>query len=101
MKIYPGKSVSLNRPFAASHLLGTKPSCWDAKVALGQDKQRKLSFKIMYAICWSCPSVFVIMQKIKGSIEKLVCVIVSTFLIFMFVDQLLLVEVFSQCSCTI
>ena len=27
-----------------------------AKVALGQDKQRKLPFKIMYAFCWSCPS---------------------------------------------
>ena len=28
--------------------------------------------------------------------ENLVCVIVSTFLIFMFVDQLFLVDVFSQ-----
>ena len=36
------------------------------------------------------------MYKIKGLREKLVCVIVSTFLIFMFVDQLLLVDVFSQ-----
>ena len=27
------------------------------KVALGQDKQRKLPFKIMYEFCWSCPSV--------------------------------------------
>ena len=34
---------------------------------------------------------------IKGVIEKVVCayVIVSTFLIFAFVDQLLLVDVFS------
>ena len=37
-------------------------------------------------------TVFVIMYKIKGFREKLVC-IVSTFLIFMFVDQL---DVFSQ-----
>ena len=36
------------RPFAASHLCRTKPSCWRAKVALGQDKQRKLIFEINY-----------------------------------------------------
>ena len=39
------------------------------------------------------------MYKIKGLRglgEKLVCVIVFTFLIFMFVEQLLLVDVFSQ-----
>ena len=36
------------------------------------------------------------MYKIKGLREKLVCVIVFTFLIFMSVDQLLLVDVFSQ-----
>ena len=36
------------------------------------------------------------MYKTKSFREKLVCVIVSTFLIFMFVDQLLLVDVFSQ-----
>ena len=29
-----------NRPFAACHSLSTKPPCWDAKVALGQDKQK-------------------------------------------------------------
>ena len=33
--------------------------------------------------------------KVKGFGEKLVC-LVSTFFIFMFVDQLLLVDVFSQ-----
>ena len=26
------------------------------KVALGQDKERKLPFKIISAFCWSCPS---------------------------------------------
>ena len=36
------------------------------------------------------------MYKIKGFKEKLVCVIVSTFLIFMFVGHLLLVDAFSQ-----
>ena len=45
-----------NRPFAAFRSRGTKPPFWDAKVALGQDKQRKLPFKIMYAFYWSCPS---------------------------------------------
>ena len=45
-----------NRPFAAYHSRGRKPPWWEAKVTLGQDKQRKLPFKIMYAFCWSCPS---------------------------------------------
>ena len=36
------------------------------------------------------------MYKIKSFREKLVCVIVPTFLIFMFVDQLLLVDVRSK-----
>ena len=45
-----------NRPFAAFHSRGTKPPCWDAKVALEQDKQRKFPSKIMYAFCWSCPT---------------------------------------------
>ena len=35
------------------------------------------------------------MYKIKGFREKVVIVLVSTFLIFMFADQLLLVDVFS------
>ena len=34
------------------------------------------------------------MYKTKSFREKLVCVIVSTFLIFMFIDQLLLVDMF-------
>ena len=40
-----------NRPFAASHSRSTKPPCWRAKVALGQDKQRKLPFQLMYVFC--------------------------------------------------
>ena len=43
-------------PFAACHSRSTKPPCWRAKVALGQDKQRKLPFKIMGAFCLTCPS---------------------------------------------
>ena len=35
------------RPFATSHSRGTKPPCWRAKEALGQDKQRKLLFKLV------------------------------------------------------
>ena len=38
------KDFQSNRPFAAFHSRGTKPPCWDAKIALGQDKQRKLPF---------------------------------------------------------
>ena len=34
--------IGPNRPFAANHSRGTKPPCWRVKVALGQDKQRKL-----------------------------------------------------------
>ena len=45
-----------NRPFAASHSRGTQPPSWRTKVALGQDNQRKLPFKIMYVFCLSCPS---------------------------------------------
>ena len=48
--------IHRTRPFAACHSRGTKLPCWDAKIALGQDKQRKLPFEIMYAFCWSCPS---------------------------------------------
>ena len=50
------KDLYGNRPFAASQSRGTKPPYWRANVALGQDKQRKLPFKIMYAFCLSCPS---------------------------------------------
>ena len=32
--------VVSNRPFAACHSRGTKPPCWDANVALGQDQQK-------------------------------------------------------------
>ena len=47
----------VNRPFAASHSRGTKPPCWRAKVALGQDEKRKLPFKIMcflFVMCDFC-----------------------------------------------
>ena len=53
-----------SRPFAASHSRGTKPQpCWRAKVALGQDKQRKLQFKIMYVFCLSCTSATFALQR--------------------------------------
>ena len=51
-----------NRPFAASHSRRTKRPYWRAKEALGQDKQRKLLFKIMYAFCLSCLSAFFALQ---------------------------------------
>ena len=55
--------LDYNRPFAASHSRGTKPPCWRAKVALGQDKQRKLPFKIMYVFCLSYPSATFALQR--------------------------------------
>ena len=51
-----------NRTFAASHSRGKKPRCWRTKVALGQDKQRKLPFQIMYVFCLSCPSATFVLQ---------------------------------------
>ena len=35
----------------------------ERKVALGQDKQRKLPFKIMYVFCLSCPSATFALQR--------------------------------------
>ena len=55
--------TSQDRPFAASHSRGTKPPCWRAKVELGQDKQGKLPFKIMYVFCLSCPSANFALQR--------------------------------------
>ena len=52
-----------NRTFAASHSRGKEPRCWRAKVALGQDKQRKLPFQIMYVFCLSCPSATFVLQR--------------------------------------
>ena len=51
------------RPFAACHSRGSKPPCWRAKLALGQDKQRKLPFKIMYVFCLSFPSATSALQR--------------------------------------
>ena len=49
-------SLPFNRPFAGFHSRGAKPAYKEANVALGQDKQRKLLFKIMHTFCWSCPN---------------------------------------------
>ena len=45
INLYPADSAIGS--FAASHSRGTKPPCWRGKVALEQDKQGKLPFKIM------------------------------------------------------
>ena len=37
-------SQSGDKPFAAWHSCGTKPPCWDPKVALGQDQQKAYIF---------------------------------------------------------
>ena len=55
--------LHLNRPFAASHSRGTKPPCWRATVALGQGKQIKLPFQIVYVFCLSCPSATFALQR--------------------------------------
>ena len=50
------KARRCNRPFAASHSRGTKPSCWRAKVALGKDKQKTYIILNCNLLCLSCPS---------------------------------------------
>ena len=62
-KFKPRIKLNHNRPFAASHSRGTKPPCWRANVALGQDKQRKLPFQIVYVFCLSCPSTTFALQR--------------------------------------
>ena len=48
--------LELNSPFAAFHSRGTKPPCWDAKVALGQDQQKAcIIFLNGNVLCFSCP----------------------------------------------
>ena len=51
-----GISGVVNRPFAVSHSRGTKPPCWRARVALGQDKQKTYIILIGNFLCLSCPS---------------------------------------------
>ena len=46
----------------AIHVVQNLP-CWRAKVALGQDKQRKLPFQIMYVFCLSCPGATFALQR--------------------------------------
>ena len=45
-----------NRLFAGSYSRGTKPPCWWAKVALGQDKQKTYIILNCNFLCLSCPS---------------------------------------------
>ena len=45
-----------NRPFAAGHSRGTKPPCWRANVALGQDKQKTYIILNGNFLRLSCPS---------------------------------------------
>ena len=46
----------MNRPFAACHSRGTKPPCWNAKVALEQDQQKAYIIWNSNFLCFSCPS---------------------------------------------
>ena len=93
MKIYLGKSFSLNfrHPFDSR---GCLKSGWEIFYALRLYFSWYLRARTANVIkpnrfCYYVP-------KGHGFREKLVSVIVSTFLIFMFVGQLLLVDVFSQ-----
>ena len=46
----------------AIHMVQNAP-CWREKLALGQDKQSKLPFKIMYVFCLSFPSATFALQQ--------------------------------------
>ena len=52
-----------NRPFTASHSRGTKPPCWRAKVALGQDKQKTYKNLNGNFLFLSCPSATFALQR--------------------------------------
>ena len=61
--VFPvSESKALYRPFAAFHSLGTKPPCWDAKVALGQDQHEAYIILNGNFICLSCPSATFVSQ---------------------------------------
>ena len=91
MKSYPKKSFSLNfgHPFDSRGCL---------KFRLGNLLSLRLYFLPARNVNVIKPNRFCYyVQKGHGFYrENLVSVIVSTFLLFMFVDQLLLVDVFSQ-----
>ena len=48
--------IRQNKPFAACHSRGTKPPCWDAKVAMGQDQLKAYIILNGNFFCFSCPS---------------------------------------------
>ena len=50
------REFNMDRPFTAFHSRGAKPPCWDAKVALGQDKQKACIILNGNFLCLSCPS---------------------------------------------
>ena len=54
---------NLDRPFAAFHSRGTKPPCWDAKVALGQDQQKADIILNGNCFCLSCTSAIFASQR--------------------------------------
>ena len=71
-----------NRPFAAFHSRGTKPPCWDAKVALGQDQQR--AYMILHGnflqlfLCLSCSSAtftfqYAVLYNVNGNLQRAHC----------------------------
>ena len=68
-------------PFAACHSRSTKPPCWRAKVALGQDKQRKLPFKIMMPFDGHVPVVSsrAVLYHVNGQLQGLLSVTCSQY----------------------
>ena len=60
----------INRPFAASHSRGTKPPCWRAKVALGQDKQKAYMSLNDNFLCLTCPARLLLFSKERQWLSK-------------------------------
>ena len=54
--------IVTNRPFAAYSHMVQKPPCWDARDALGQDKQRTYIIYNGNLLCLFCPRAFLASQ---------------------------------------
>ena len=52
----------IKRPFVASHSQGTKSPRWRERYTLGEDKHRKLPFKMISAFCLSCSNAYLALQ---------------------------------------
>ena len=93
MTIYRGKSFSLNFRHPVELLRSKECLKFRLRLYFSRYLPARTECQLMYIVH---RTLFVVLCKIKGFREKLVCVIVATFLFFVFADQMFLVDVFSQ-----